>query len=363
MDNATYDLLFAIPILALSMVILLEDNGKKLCAQQQKLKTLSIHALTTLLWRILNMVDHGLGQVANTFNKLIGPRCKQGNTSEANKLLNVMVESGVKPDTFIYNILLNGYFKEGHFDEVSRILKFMQKDVLLFDLYNIIIKCSSESDYEKQNLSPADLEMSPSTTATPTDPTGVNPEFGSDDSILRAPKSPRSDVWNFFEKIDVTNDKHGPTRSGPGLGSGSGFSRAKLGFSDRMDRPTYSTLMDGYCLIGEMHEGLKYFDLMLEKAFTIMIDWMFRVGRTQVAKNLFCDMLAKEFVLNIVTYTFFVMQGLMNEGMLNEVDDLFFSIEKYGCTSDSNMLNVVVRILLKRGEMRKAKEFLYKIKS
>ena len=64
---------------------------------------------------------------------------------------------------------------------------------------------ASGSDYEEQNISP-DLEMSPPTGSTPTE---VNPESGGDESAPRAPKRPRSDVWNFYEKIDVTKDEHG----------------------------------------------------------------------------------------------------------------------------------------------------------
>ena len=68
---------------------------------------------------------------------------------------------------------------------------------------------ASGSDYEEQNLSP-DPEMSPPTMSPPTGstPTEVNPESGGDESAPRAPKRPRSDVWNFFEKIGVTKDEH-----------------------------------------------------------------------------------------------------------------------------------------------------------
>ena len=69
---------------------------------------------------------------------------------------------------------------------------------------------ASGSYYEEQNIS-LDPEMSPPTMSPPTisPPTEVNPESCGDESAPRAAKRPRSDVWNFYEKIDVTKDEHG----------------------------------------------------------------------------------------------------------------------------------------------------------
>ncbi|XP_020270811.1 uncharacterized protein LOC109845997 [Asparagus officinalis] len=71
---------------------------------------------------------------------------------------------------------------------------------------------ASSFDYEGQILT-LNLEMShntPTTGATsiaPT-PTDVDHDSSGGDSAPRAPKRLRSNVWNFFEKIEVTRDQH-----------------------------------------------------------------------------------------------------------------------------------------------------------
>jgi pentatricopeptide repeat protein len=63
---------------------------------------------------------------------------------------------------------------------------------------------------------------------------------------------------------------------------------------------------------------------------------------------------------NVVTYTV-VMVNLVKEGLLEESDNLILAMEKSGCAPDSRMINVVVRILLVRGEMIRAGSHLSKI--
>jgi pentatricopeptide repeat protein len=63
---------------------------------------------------------------------------------------------------------------------------------------------------------------------------------------------------------------------------------------------------------------------------------------------------------SIQTYSV-VMTNVIKEGLLAEADDVFISMEKNGCSADSQLLNNVVRVLPKKGEIVRAGYYLSKI--
>jgi len=92
----------------------------------------------------------------------------------------------------------------------------------------------------------------------------------------------------------------------------------------------------------------------------ILIDEVFRAGKIKEDSELFNAIFTEGLVPDVVTYTL-MSKGLIKEGLLDEFDELFPTMEKYGCSSNSNMLNVIVRSLLEKGETKKVLEFLYKM--
>jgi len=78
-----------------------------------------------------------------------------------------------------------------------------------------------------------------------------------------------------------------------------------------------------------MDEALDLFEVILSQehklevtVFNILIDGMFKTGKTQVAKDTFNVILSKQLVPVVVTYTI-MMRGLIKEGLMDEVDDVF----------------------------------------
>ena len=76
--------------------------------------------------------------------------------------------------------------------------------------------------------------------------------------------------------------------------------------------------------------------------------------------DLFAAITAHGLVPNVVTYRL-MMENLIQEGLLDEFDNLFLSMEKSGCTPNSYMLNAIVRRLLRGGEIVRAGAYLSKI--
>uniref|UniRef100_A0A0E0M993 Pentacotripeptide-repeat region of PRORP domain-containing protein n=1 Tax=Oryza punctata TaxID=4537 RepID=A0A0E0M993_ORYPU len=71
------------------------------------------------------------------------------------------------------------------------------------------------------------------------------------------------------------------------------------------------------------------------------------------AKDLFAALSSNGLVPNYWTYRLMV-ENIIGQGLLEELDKLFLSMEDNGCTADPGMLNFIVRKLLQRGETTRA---------
>lgn len=55
------------------------------------------------------------------------------------------------------------------------------------------------------------------------------------------------------------------------------------------------------------------------------------------------------------------MSNLLKEESFEEADNFFSSMERSGCAPDSRLLNMIIRILLEKGEIAKAGIYMSKI--
>jgi pentatricopeptide repeat protein len=56
-----------------------------------------------------------------------------------------------------------------------------------------------------------------------------------------------------------------------------------------------------------------------------------------------------------------MINNLLEEGSVEEAGNIFLSMEKSGCAPSSRLLNDIIRILLKKGEIAKAGDYLSKV--
>ncbi|VAH01613.1 unnamed protein product [Triticum turgidum subsp. durum] len=56
-----------------------------------------------------------------------------------------------------------------------------------------------------------------------------------------------------------------------------------------------------------------------------------------------------------------MIQSLLKEGLMEEADNIFSSMEKSGCVLSSRLLNDIIRTLLEKGEILKAGNYMSKI--
>ena len=90
-----------------------------------------------------------------------------------------------------------------------------------------------------------------------------------------------------------------------------------------------------------------------------MINALLKVGRIDEAKGLFSAIVISGPLPARITYSLMI-QSHIEEGLLEESDELFLSM-KNGCAADSRMLNAIVRRLLEKGDVRRAGIYLTKI--
>jgi pentatricopeptide repeat protein len=87
---------------------------------------------------------------------------------------------------------------------------------------------------------------------------------------------------------------------------------------------------------------------------------MFKTRRVEGAKELFASIPASGLTPSVQTYHL-MMTNLIKEGLLEQADNMFSSMENSGCNPDSRMLNHVVRALLEKHEVVRAGTYLSKI--
>jgi pentatricopeptide repeat protein len=92
----------------------------------------------------------------------------------------------------------------------------------------------------------------------------------------------------------------------------------------------------------------------------IMISALFKARRLEEAKDLFSTLSANGTVPSVVTFDI-MMTNFIKEDLLAEADDLFTLMERIGCVPDSHILNNVARVLLEKGEIVRAGNYLCKI--
>ncbi|KAL1214552.1 Pentatricopeptide repeat-containing protein [Cardamine amara subsp. amara] len=88
-----------------------------------------------------------------TYGALIGCFCRIGRNREAESLMTEMLDFEVKPDSFICEVLVNGYCKEMEFAKAENLLSFFAMEFRIIDTesYNSLVKaiCERGSGYSK----------------------------------------------------------------------------------------------------------------------------------------------------------------------------------------------------------------------
>lgn len=87
------------------------------------------------------MLHKGLKLNTVSYNILIRELCQVRRVAEAQKLSNEMPAADLSPDLFTYLAMIDGLFKNGHFEEAMALLQSLERDKyeLNIEVYSLVI--------------------------------------------------------------------------------------------------------------------------------------------------------------------------------------------------------------------------------
>uniref|UniRef100_A0A0D3HF77 K Homology domain-containing protein n=1 Tax=Oryza barthii TaxID=65489 RepID=A0A0D3HF77_9ORYZ len=252
----------------------------------------------------LEMLDRGICLDTIFFNSIIDSHCKEGRVIESEKLFDLMVRIGVKPDIITYSTLIDGYCLAGKMDEAMKLLSGMvsvglkPNTVTYSTLINGYCKISRMED---ALVLFKEMESS-----------GVSPDIITYNIILQGLFQTRRTAAAKELYVRITES------------------------GTQIELSTYNIILHGLCKNKLTDDALRIND---------------------EAKDLFVAFSSNGLVPNYWTYRL-MAENIIGQGLLEELDQLFLSMEDNGCTVDSGMLNFIVRELLQRGEITRAGTYL-----
>lgn len=92
----------------------------------------------------------GMTPTMKSYMLLLSAYAKAGNISKSEEFVNEMIDSGVKPDTYVMNSMLNLYGRLGKFEKMEQVLSAMEdKPSVAADIstYNILINVYGRAGY------------------------------------------------------------------------------------------------------------------------------------------------------------------------------------------------------------------------
>ncbi|RCV33135.1 hypothetical protein SETIT_7G058100v2 [Setaria italica] len=265
------------------------------------------------------MVQQGISPDVMTYSSIIRALGKARAMDKAEMFFRQMVDKGVQPDIFIYTNLIHGYATLGQWKEAVRVFNLMVDDGIVPDhhIFNILIHA-----YDARGM------------------------MGDADAMLifheMKQQGVKSDVVTYLNVIAAF------CRMGR-LDDAMDIFTQMIDQGLPPNQAVYHCLIKGFCTHGGLVKVKELLSEMISKA-----------RRIKEAKYLFDSISANKLVPSIVTYSLMIT-NFINEGLLEEADDIFSAMEKAGCAPNSRLLNHATRLLLEKGEIIRAANYLAKI--
>ncbi|CAL5034853.1 unnamed protein product [Urochloa decumbens] len=349
------------------------------------------------------MKQQGVKTNAVTYSTIIAAFCRMGRLDDAMGIFNQMIDQGVPPEKVVYQCLIQGLCNHGGLEKVKELVsemisKGMHLDVVFFN--SVINSLCKEGKVLKAQLvfdliRHIGLCPDVATFCSLMDGyclTGKMKEAsGIFDSMVSAGLEPSVVAYNTLisgycrcGRIDngLNNFREmllkgvkpstitysividGLFQAGITVGAKEKFNKM-IESGIPVDIKTYSIVLKGLFRNNCFDEAIALFKKLCSTDMKIdiitvntMISGMFKARRVEEAKH--TSIPAYGLIPSVVTYNL-MMTNLINEGLLEEADDIFSAMENTGCAPDSRLLNHVARVLLEKGEIIRAGNYLAKM--
>ncbi|CAL5034852.1 unnamed protein product [Urochloa decumbens] len=296
----------------------------------------------------------GLGINVITFNSLLKGLCDAKRTEEAlDVLLCQMPQLGCVSDVISYSVLLKSFCNEKRSQRAVELLRMMAKQGGVCSPDVVAYNTVMDGLFKEGEVAKAcDLfhEMAQQ---------GIEPDVVTYSSVIDALCKARA-----MDKAEM-------------------FFRQMVDKGVQPDSVTYNSLIHGYSTLGLWKEATRLFKEMARRGvkpdvvtYSTVISAFCRMGQLDDAVGIFTQMIDQGVPPNEAVYCCLI-QGFCNhgglekvkelvsemisKGLLEEADDIFSAMENTGCAPDSRLLNDVARVLLEKGEIIRAGNYLAKM--
>nr|QQL93817.1 pentatricopeptide repeat protein [Lycium chinense] len=296
------------------------------------------------------MVEKGLMPNSVVYNTVIHRLYVEGDVDGASCLLSDMIEKYISPDKFTHSILEKGLCRNGHINEALVYHKCIVEKNLMGDAFshNILIDylCKSQNILAAQQLvcSMFVRGLIPDIVTYGTMIDGyckegdVNRAVEVYDDIIKVKKNPNLVIYNSIldslckeVSVDVAE-----------------VLVEELKGTSLYDVITYNTLLNGYCISGEITKALNLFMKMRkerifvnEVTYNILINFMCKLGLIQHAKELISVMITQGIFPDCVTYMT-LLTSMNKESSAEEAVELHDFMVLRGLIPDSETYRTIV---------------------
>nr|GLL49839.1 putative pentatricopeptide repeat-containing protein At1g12700, mitochondrial [Ipomoea trifida] len=273
------------------------------------------------------VVESGLQPDIRTYNTLINGYCKIKEIEEARKAFGQMLESGLQPNVWAYSTLINGYCKIKEMDEARKVFGQMVESGLQPDVwtYNTLINgyCKIKEMDEAMHLF-CEIPQK-----------GLHPNVVTYTIMLQGFFLVRrcSAALELFQEMLVAGHKP--------------------------DFCTSCVLLGGLCDNGLVEQAMSVYHQLDRNGNgshdydTIIIDRVCKIGRLNIARNVFNGLISKGRRLDVNTYNVMI-NGLCRGGFLDEALELLRKMEKNDCLPDTVTYNVILQEFVREKKCHEA---------
>ncbi|XP_019158028.1 PREDICTED: pentatricopeptide repeat-containing protein At5g16640, mitochondrial-like [Ipomoea nil] len=351
--------------IALDLLVVMQQEGPKpntivyntvidsLCKDRMVDKALGL---------LSEMIERGIPPDIITYTSLIQGLCNFSRWKEVTKLMNEMVLHNVYPDVYIFSILVDALCKEGKLETAETTIQIMIQRKIYPDVitYNTLIEgyCLQERMDEARKAFGRVVES------------GLQPDVWTYNTLINGycKIKEMDEAMHLFCEIPQKGLRPNVVTYTIMLQGfflvGRCFAALEL-FQEMLvagHKPDYYTsciLLGGLCDNGYVEEAISVYHQLDRSGnyslvhATIIIDRVCKIGRLNIARDVFNDLISKGRHLDVNTYTAMI-NGLCREGFLDEALELLRKMEKNDCVPDTVTYNVILQEFVRQEKSHEA---------
>nr|GMD95861.1 putative pentatricopeptide repeat-containing protein At1g12700, mitochondrial [Ipomoea batatas] len=308
------------------------------------------------------MIERGVPPNIITYTSLIQGLCNFSRWKEVTKLMNEMVLHNVYPDVYIFSILVDALCKEGMLESAETIIQIMIQRKIYPDVvtYNPLIEgyCLQGRMNEARKAFGRVVEsgLQPNVWAYNTLINGYCKIKEMDEAMHLFCEIPQKGLHpNVVTYTTMLQGFFLVRRCSAALE----LFQEMLVAGHKPDFYTSCVLLGGLCDNGLVEQAMSVYHQLDRNGNgshdydTIIIDRVCKIGRLNIARNVFNDLISKGRRLNVKTYNVMI-NGLCRGGFLDEALELLRKMEKNDCLPDTVTYNVILQEFVREKKWHEA---------